>query len=338
MQETFRRGLVTIIGSGASVPFGLPTMRALCDHLIAEIPVDSDSLVGDDAEAWGIVRSVLVETGEIEEAFKSVDLSATLDAIVTNKVASYVRSAESSAIDGILVSQDRTALGRLFRHVLTNNTVADVITTNYDRLVEVCAAKEGIRVDTMFCGHTIGRLDARASKEELLRAVPGTVGKGTVKLQHHPHIRLAKPHGSLDWYSTGEGTIRSEHLLSTAELIIAPGGSKYRKGYDVPFDAQRARANDAIDGATAFLTIGYGFNDVHLQTHLQRQFSGVPAVVLARTLTPSALNYLAANSAAVGIECGADGSGSRVTIGTSTIHLDVAIWEIDVLLKEVLRA
>ncbi|WP_193746858.1 SIR2 family protein, partial [Dietzia sp. UCD-THP] len=211
------------------------------------------------------------------------------------------------------------------------------ITTNYDRLIEIHAAHANVRVDTMYYGHTIGRLDAHLSREELLK--PETVaGKASsIQIRPRPHIRLAKPHGSLDWFSHDGRNYRSELPLPWAQQIIAPGGNKYRLGYEVPFDAQRTRANEAIANASALLFIGYGFNDEHLQTHLKRRFPDVPAVIISKSLTPNALEYLDMNSSAIGIEAAEDLASSLIRTDGKETEIDKALWQIDHLVEEVLH-
>jgi hypothetical protein len=85
-------------------------------------------------------------------------------------------------------------------------------------------------------------------------------------------------------------------MLDTDRLMITPGTSKYRKGYDTPFDYHRTAANRAIDSAAGFLIIGYGFNDDQLETHLRPQLSlGKPCLILTKALTPNATEVLENN-------------------------------------------
>ena len=68
---------------------------------------------------------------------------------------------------------------------------------------------------------------------------------------------------------------------------------KLDRGYERPFDHHRSAGNDAIDAARALLIFGFGFNDRHLQTHLEpRLRDGTPALIAARTLTANARKVL----------------------------------------------
>ena len=121
-----------------------------------------------------------------------------------------------------------------------------------------------------------------------------------------------------------------------ARRIIAPGGNKYRLGYEAPFDVQRNRANQAIDRASTLLFVGYGFNDEHLQTHIRPRFPGVDAVIVSRNLTENAQKYLALNPTAIGIEAADDDSHCRVTQGPDVVEFDLPLWDLEHLTKEVL--
>jgi len=236
----------------------------------------------------------------------------------------------------ILHAERPSAFGRLFAHVLRTNNITDVITTNYDRLLEVHAARAKVRVDTMYYGHTVGRLDAGASRNENYH--PATVAgrSASVKLQVHPHVRLSKPHGSLDWFHASGEHLRTDLPIPGAEQIIAPGGNKYRLGYEVPFDEHRKRANSAIENATALFFVGYGFNDEHLQTYLKGRFPAVPSVMVSLKLSPNAREYLELNPGAIGIEAAADRASCLIYKGDDVVELDRPLWDLDSFVKEVL--
>lgn len=338
VQKLFQRGLVLIVGSGVSCAQGLPGMGALASHLLARVPDQLAPLGGEATEEWNKISEALARGVDLETSLSSTPPSEPLADVITAEVAGCVAAAESEAISRILQAPEVPPFGKLLQHMLGIGEPSTVITTNYDRLIEVHAARAGVRIDSMFFGHTVGRLNATLSREELWQ-VRAAVGRSrTSGLAHsiRPHVRLAKPHGSLDWFEQNGDYFRSDLEVAGTRQIIAPGGNKYRMGYEVPFDAHRQRANDALDSAAALLLIGYGFNDEHLQTHLQPRFQQVPAVVAARSLTANAQNYLAANPHAVGIEEKSSGIGSRILQGTNVLELDRPLWNVDYLVKEVL--
>lgn len=337
VQGLFQRGVVIIVGSGASCAYGLPSMGELAEHLSVTVP---EHIPDDDVSAlqeWGRISAGLAAGDGLESALGEQPLPESLADVLTKAIADRVQFTEGAAIAAILQADRASAFGRLFEHILRSAPHADVITTNYDRLIEVHAARAGVRVDSMYYGHTIGRMDAALSREELYEAhVPAGRGSRGVAVRTRPHIRLAKPHGSLDWFARDGEYFRSDLAIPGSRQIIAPGGNKYRLGYEVPFDEQRNRANSAIDGAASLLTVGYGFNDEHLQTHLRSKFSQVPAVVVSHSLTTNALGYLSSNPSAIGIEAADEGKGCRIVQGSDELELGTPLWDLEHLVKEVL--
>lgn len=337
VQDLFQRGVVIIVGSGASCAYGLPSMGQLADHLIETVAEPTPEVDEPASREWQRIKAGLAEGMGLESALGANPLPESLADELTAAITDRVRQSEGEAIAKILQSDEVPAFGRLFEYSLRSAAHTDVITTNYDRLIEVHAARAGVRVDSMYYGHTIGRLDAATSREELytVQRQAGRGGRGTT-VRPRPHIRLAKPHGSLDWFANDGQYYRSDLAIPGSRQIIAPGGNKYRLGYEVPFDQQRNRANQAIDEAASLLTVGYGFNDEHLQTHLRSKFAQVPAVVVSRSLTTNALSYLNSNANAIGIEAADDDARCRIVRAGDDLELDLPLWDLEHLAKEVL--
>lgn len=336
IQALFRRGVVIIVGSGASSGYGLPGMGALSQYLLDNVPDRIAGLSADCKTNWISISDALRADQGLEAALGGGVLPDQLTDVITDLVGDCVLEPEKLAIAGILGAETVSGFGRLFAHILRTAPLTDVITTNYDRLIEVHAANAGVRVDSMFYGHTLGRLDAAMSRDELYFGHTVAGRPRAASLSRHPHVRLAKPHGSLDWFTKGDRHFRSDLALAGSRRIIAPGGNKYRLGYEAPYDAHRARANDAIDRASAFLFVGYGFNDDHLQTHVRSRFPHIPAVVLSHRLTQNALEYLSLNPTAIGIEAASDERRCVVRQGAFVLELDLPIWDLEHLMREVL--
>lgn len=338
VQSIFQRGLVVVVGSGASCALGLPGMQALATYLIAEVPARASGLPPESIASWRRVAEALNAGRGLEETLLTVSVPDDLAFVVTEAIADCVLAAEQHAIANILTSTSISAFGRLLLFALQATPALDVVTTNYDRLVEVHAARAGVRIDSSFYGHTVGRFDPALSREELLQMQRTSVRGRKNTVVQRAHVRLSKPHGSLDWYSRDGKHYRSDLPIGGSRRIVAPGGNKYRLGYEVPFDAHRTRANDSIDRASALLFIGYGFNDDHLQTHIVDRIPQVPTVIVSKELTEQARDHLQLNSSAVGIESGANSNESHVIRGSSEICIDKPLWDLEHLVKEVLAS
>lgn len=272
LQNHFSDGLVIIVGSGLSCAEGLPSMSDLATCLQSEIPKRSAQLNREDKKSWGEINELLKHGKDIEKALTIITPSSELHLLITETVSGYVASEEAKVVESVIKGSSELRFSRLLKHLLKPKTGIPVITTNYDRLIEVASESKGIGVDSLFAGSHIGRFDEEKSLmsfccEAQLRRNPK--GRSYVERRFIDRIKLFKPHGSLDWYLLDGEPVRCPYNISTTPLIIAPGLTKLRTGYDRPFDTHREKANDHIDRAARYLIIGYGFNDDHLQTHLE---------------------------------------------------------------------
>lgn len=337
VQNLFCKGLVIIVGSGASSAMGLPGMAALAKHLQETIPDQISAKSLTCKPQWEPISKRLGQGVGLEEALAHGVDSDDLAVLIASQIADCISKQEMRAIDEILSDFKAPAFSRIFEHILRIANYVDVITTNYDRLLEVQAARVGIAVDSMFYGHTVGKFDPKQSAKAMQR--PGNLsGKPrATTVRTVPHIRLSKPHGSLDWFTHNGEHYRSDLAIPGARRIVAPGKNKYRQGYDVPFDQQRERANTAIDSAAALLFVGYGFNDDHLQTHIADKIRKVPSLILSRTLTENAREYLSTSPTALGIEAeSSDPAYAHVQKGDAEAVLDRPIWNLTDLVEGVL--
>jgi len=331
LQGFFGDGLVTILGLGHSAAFGLPTMPELAQGLGERVP----PLINSDNQAdWEKVRSALDEGKHLEEALELVDHESALIGSLVDTTAELIAEAEDRAVKSLVHDGSRFPLAELVPHLVPNNH-ATIVTTNYDRLAELAVELAGFFLDCSFVGMHLGRSDPELSKTSLRSAAVGR--KGGFTFRYRPYIRLAKPHGSLDWYLRGGKPIRSPFPLDLPRLMITPGTSKFRKGYERPFDHHREIGNHAIDRAASFLAIGYGFNDPHLQTHLAPAIEGgVPCLIVTRSLSAAALGLAKKGQGVIALESLGSG-GTRIHEAGNTTDLDnLELWKLETFIDEVL--
>jgi hypothetical protein len=333
LQQHLSDGLVTIIGLGLSASHGLPTMGALSEHLRTEIPIH---LAGASNSDWDQVESQLAAGEGLEAALDAIPHGSVLIPMIVNASAALMLAAETKAVEETLLSGKPMPFGALIPHLLHATDSAEVITTNYDRLIEVAVEMAGYRVECAFPSAYYSRLDQAAAQKQVRELIPA--GRGGLQRHTHKHVRLSKPHGSLDWYLLANEPVRSVLNLSEPRLMVSPGSSKYLQGYDIPFDLHRERANEAIDRAARFLIIGYGFNDHHLETHLRmRLAAGTPAVVITKELTPRALECVLAHPNMLALEENSDPPGTHVlTSASDEVFEGISIWALATFVEEVL--
>jgi hypothetical protein len=246
--------------------------------------------IGVTSSEWDSIASTIRHKG-VEAALHEVSINEELTEFIRSETAKLFLSREASVVREVLGGTRTLRLSRLFPHLPQDGRV-QIITTNYDRLIELAADLSGFKVDTKSFGLYYAPFSKTAGSYAYCDHIEW-VGKAHRKVERKV-VSIYKPHGSLDWTVVNGTTIRSGFPIGPDRcLIITPGQNKYRAGYDQPFDMQRELANKAIDEAQRFFVIGYGFNDDHLETHLSTKIaSGSPTVIMARSLTPNARSLL----------------------------------------------
>jgi hypothetical protein len=226
------------------------------------------------------------------------------------------------------------------KHLLKPASGIPIITTNYDRLIEFAAEQAGLGVDTMFVGNYCGYLNEKESQNSFLREVIFKGGR-RIQYRYHERLKLFKPHGSLDWYQSANGPLRHSGGVSMPRLIITPGINKFRNGYESPFDVHRDRANAAIDNASRFLAIGYGFNDDHLETHLRPLIkAGKPTLLLTHSISAKARELVKASQQFMSLEHHSVGAqeGTKASIGSDEFfYPSIRAWDLGSFIDEVLE-
>lgn len=333
LQNLFADGLVTIIGSGLSCAEGLPGMAALAEMLIKTLP---STIAAEDEGTWAEVSDYLSNGVGLEAALHKVTISQALTDVIVQATAEFILAEEARTLADCMGTDRTLRFSRLLRHLSpANPKFVEVITPNYDRLIEFAVESAGWGVDTGFVGRILGRHHPTESDKSFARAVIQHA-KAT-KLLYRDRVRLYKPHGSLDWFDTAQGVISSYLPIAAKRLIITPGVGKYKHGYEQPFDSHREGANVAIDKANGILCIGYGFNDDHLQTHLTpRLKSGVPAVLLTYELTEAATALIQGSPHTVALIHHSEGTGVITSSGVDVVP-GVRWWDLEHFIKGVLE-
>jgi len=334
LQNHFSDGLVVIVGSGLSCGEGIPGMGDLAKHLIDEVP---KSIQGDDEEPWSEVASLLENGEDLESVLLKVKLSESLEVSVLDATHAFILFHEAKVIKEV-VSEGRTLkFSRLLDHLLKPNSGLPVITTNYDRLIEIATEAKGFAVNNLSTGKYFGSFEPRESRFSMCRNIRR---KGKLAhLEYTDFVTVLKPHGSVDWFLVNDEPMFSSIIHDARKLMITPGVNKFRGGYDRPFDTHREIANKEIDKASRYLIIGYGFNDEHLQVHLEQQLNnGKPAVILTHSISDNTREYIANRENIWTIVSRKDDPGFKLIIGKKEFEFnDLNIWDLGIFVEEVLE-
>lgn len=336
IQEHFRNGLVTLIGSGLSAASGLPTMSRLEAHLREKMP---GRITAAEMDEWKRIMAVL-ETGQgLEVALHAVLTSENVGNAIVELTAALIAQEEARVIRSALAKQVVLPFSNILPHITPSTSgEVHVITSNYDRLIEVSAETIGYGVDTMFLGNYFAPLDEKMSRDSFLSEI--RPHRTSYRKIYRKRVRLFKPHGSLDWYELDGEPIRSPVPLDCRRLMITPGAQKYKRGYESIFERHRAAANGILEEADRFLIIGYGFNDEHLEKTLRRELHrGKPCMLMTLQMSPSAQAVIDANPSVFALIKAKDAQGNEGTEYVSkagrVFFPKLELWSVDSLVKEV---
>lgn len=334
LQQLLGDGLVMVVGSGLSCAEGVPGMGGLGEHLVMSIPA---ALSPEDLDLWGQIQPLIEKEG-LEAALLKYAPTPSLEAAIVQSTGNFIALAEERIVAEVFSKSKVLRLTKLILHLLNPDAGIPIVTTNYDRLVELACEEAGLGVDTMFIGHVAARLDPQSSIWSFCRNVK-LIGR-SVKYKFAPKVNVFKPHGSLDWYHREGRPVRFAGVLPLPRLIITPGLNKFRSGYESPFDKHREKANEAIDNARTFLIVGYGFNDDHLETHLTPRIkSGVKTLVLTHGLSAKAREIALKNRNVVAAEFHREGDdvGTRFIVdGVEEFIPGVSYWDLGEFVEGVL--
>jgi len=286
VQEMFRDNLVAFLGSGASAPYGLPTMNELSNDLLARLSDSGDPLAQyDESDEFS---RLLRTSRKLEADLSSVKEADFLDAL-REAIASCVEKKESSALPDLLTNEMH--LEMLITRALRVSSHFTVVTTNYDRLVEFSAQKAGFPVDTSFLGAYLGKHDPESCRS--MYTVRRQRGRKPPVYHERKHVRIFKPHGSLGWFDVHGEVRESTFALPLPRKVIAPTEGKFQEGYEEIYSFHRTKANEEIKKASALLVVGYGFWDGHLHQQLVTAIqSGTPTVILTRSISDHVLDIV----------------------------------------------
>lgn len=287
-------------------------MKALSKYLVSSI---SDFENRDDKDNWQAIKAKL-ETGcDLESVLLSQPPTTNVEIAISQQTSSLILNDELQVIQNAVSTSSLLRLSNFLEKIHIPENGLPVITTNYDRLIEFAAESKGYGVDTMFAGQVVGRFDEALSKLSFLEKIQ-IIGR-QARRKYRKRIRLFKPHGSVDWYSMNDRPVRIQNSLSQLRLMITPGRNKYLNGYEIPFDTHLARANEAIDKASRIIVIGYGFNDAHLETHLNAKIcSGTPTLIITHTLSRNGEQLINGRENVVCLSAynSDDGSGTKIIL------------------------
>lgn len=279
LQGYLENSPLIVLGSGASMPYQLPSMSGLAEEI-----KKSDTVISDPN--YSAFCTELDNSG-LEGAIDNVNLLPETLNEIRKVVWTTVNEKDLLYFDKNPIDPPKTLSDLIRKVIAPTPNKAVIVTTNYDRLAEYAADGVGATTVTGFEGTFVKKIE-----------LPSTILKAKRTRVRERVVDIWKVHGSLDWFIASDGTIVALPLTRTIPnnfypLIIPPGKEKYSSTHDEPYRTIIAEADNAFVQAGAYLCIGYGFNDEHIQPKLLAQISkGKPIVILARTMTQACKRHI----------------------------------------------
>ena len=322
IREFFRGKPFVFFGTGMSCAmdtgFGMPALK---DELIEKM--QERVLTADQATEWQSVEDTLQQGADLERSLNAVndhDLLRMLTEITGTFVAELDRRYAYSIAQGAAEWPAIRLLSRLIETLPENDGTLHVLTPNYDLLFENACDFSGLLYTNGLFGGVQRKEDWMAIKNAMLEPYEIRQG-GRLKKVHRSkkHIRLYKVHGSLNYFLHRNELVENNAWMwnppeFAERVIITPGLSKYQA-------LQRYRrellqfADSAVESATHFLFLGYGFNDSHLEEYVKRKLvaQSNPGLIVTRDCNPR-IQALLDQSENLWLVCKLDGEeGTRIS-------------------------
>ena len=345
-----RRWLL-LVGTGASVAMDAELgMPALKDHLLNEVPKDTDG--------WESIAKRLEQGDDLETALTGINLTEPLQNEIAKYTAAFVSQKDMALRDDVLTGKKawvgEPLLQQLMRGLPPTWPRLPVVTPNYDMLIEYAFSKTDIPYITGYYGGILRRQDWSKARERLYRLNQVTMGgKRRDTITPIPCVELMKVHGSINMFKNKDNELFendmwvNKHPDNYTPMIAPPGDTKVQEtlNFHGPLFSE---ASQAINKATAFFVIGYGFRDKHINREIQERVRNHKCPLIVLTLDPSEeLDKLVTIGKDVWIITGlqnqangkTDPSGTRFANSKKELSGEfggVALWQSNVFTEQIL--
>ena len=333
IQSFFDRGTVTVVGSGLSCAEGIPGMSMLANKLIEEVPL----VINEEEQIqWNLIADKLRNGIDLETALQQETPCENIEKAILDVTYNLITDADNRIFHDVILKDKSLRFTKYLSRFNLSLYNKVVITTNYDLLIEyACELGDVFYTDT-YAGKIVAEFSPEKARSEMIKEVQrGRKSYNT----YYNYVELYKPHGSINWKNVDNHNYRINHKTCGVPCLITPGSNKYLKGYASPFDYHINKMGENIDNSKKIVFIGYGFNDNHLETHLNNACNlNKPMLIITRTLSENGKSFLKKNSNTMALEYYQEGDEKGTVIhwqGGSMRIKDIALWDLGFLIGEI---
>jgi hypothetical protein len=336
-----------IVGTGASISvdrdFG---MDALEVHLKGII----QGLIDKQPELqleWESVLKKRNEGVDFENSLNELKSDGELLEIVIRETANFVAKINRKYLPALQRREIHIPISTLFSKLkgkLSNeNPTINIITPNYDLLLEYALIKEQINFSDGFYGNLQKEYDWKEVEFDFLRYEnykPRNSKTPKTRQITTPHFKLHKIHGSLNYFVIRDKIIRDDTLtfnddINVDRFIITPGATKYKRQIkNLEF---LTPCDNVIQEADCFLFVGYGFNDIEIDFKIRKALNnGKNAIIVTKKMLGGGPDLISKHPKIIAIEAAATGKGSTIRHEGQVHNFNESLWEIDTFAREIL--
>lgn len=268
-----------LFGTGGTIPYGIPGMGKLSEHLIKNL----DYKYIDNQE-WSKFISNIRDGKDLESALTDITLDDEILNDIVVKTWELVNEYDLKFFYETILNNKVLPISQLLRKFYEPTPqCVNVITTNYDRIIEYACDQMSIPIDKRFDGYYYKNFSES-------------------KIKKNKVVNLIKVHGSLDLFKDKNGRVHSIPLQKDIPKefipeIVTPGENKYKSILVGEYRDLIHIADDFISNAKSFLCIGYGFNDEQIQRNIISKISiGIPIVIVTKELSEKSKQLIVKNS------------------------------------------
>lgn len=306
-----------LVGSGGSAPYGLPSMTELGTHLVNSLDIKYKT-----DYSWNQFNENLSNGQDLETALSDLPLSDGIIEDIRRETWNLISKKDLILFHDVIFNNKTIDIGRLIKKFYqAHPKCVNVITTNYDRVIEYACDSLKLPICTGFSGLYL-------------------------KNYHQDNfptmntVNIVKVHGSLDTFKDVHGASLNIPLMNKipdglVPEIITPGSSKYRAVLKGNTRDLLNASDEMIKHAKSFLCIGYGFNDEQIQEKIiSRIRQDTPIVVVTMRLSDSAAHLITNNAKNyVTIQMGDKTNNTEFCINKEITVLDGDFWSINGFMK-----